>query len=96
MQHNASIASTLPGLAHGNPVHRHVDELLNMMFKDKEQGRDSNASVSGSPSKEADEDTYLRNSAAWDILAAVPFVADAALTACNHGRLTPRKLATGK
>nr|XP_028946817.1 mediator of RNA polymerase II transcription subunit 33A-like [Malus domestica] len=95
MQHNACIASTPPGLTHGNPIHRHVDELLNMMFKDKEQGRDSNASVSGSPSKEADEDTYLRNSAAWDILAAVPFVADAALTACNHGRLTPRKLATG-
>ncbi|KAG0480466.1 hypothetical protein HPP92_011324 [Vanilla planifolia] len=26
---------------------------------------------------------------------AVPFVVDAALTACSHGRLYPRELATG-
>ncbi|KAH0978452.1 hypothetical protein GBA52_028171 [Prunus armeniaca] len=32
---------------------------------------------------------------AWDILEATPFVLDAALTACAHGRLSPRELATG-
>jgi hypothetical protein len=32
---------------------------------------------------------------AWDILEAIPFVVDAALTACAHGRLSPRELATG-
>nr|CAB3452351.1 unnamed protein product [Digitaria exilis] len=32
---------------------------------------------------------------AWEILEAVPFVVDAALTACSHGRLFPRELATG-
>jgi hypothetical protein len=33
---------------------------------------------------------------AWDILAAVQHVVDAALTACANGRLSPRKLAMGK
>ena len=32
---------------------------------------------------------------AWDILGAVPFVVDAVLTACAHGRLLPRELTTG-
>ena len=32
---------------------------------------------------------------AWDILEAAPFVVDAALTACAHGTLSPRELATG-
>ncbi|GMH21869.1 hypothetical protein Nepgr_023712 [Nepenthes gracilis] len=32
---------------------------------------------------------------AWDILEAVPFVVDVALTACAHGQLPPRDLATG-
>lgn len=31
----------------------------------------------------------------WDILEATLFVLDAALTACAHGRLSPRELATG-
>ncbi|XP_016647568.1 PREDICTED: mediator of RNA polymerase II transcription subunit 33A [Prunus mume] len=98
MQHNACIASTLSGLPRGTPVHHHVDELLNMMFKEKEQGRksaESNTSASGSSSKEANEHTFLSKLPAWDILAAVPFVADAALTACANGILSPRKLATG-
>ncbi|CAN6197275.1 unnamed protein product [Urochloa humidicola] len=52
-QHQACLASTLSGLAHGTPL------------------------------------------PAWEILEAVPFVVDAALTACSHGRLFPRELATG-
>ncbi|KAL6293326.1 hypothetical protein ACE6H2_001468 [Prunus campanulata] len=96
MQHNACIASTLSGLPRRTPVHHHVDELLNMMFKEKEEGRQSaDTSASGCSSKEANEDTFLSQLPAWDILAAVPFVADAALTACANGILSPRKLATG-
>lgn len=42
------------------------------------------------------DDTCVRpNLPAWDILEAVPFVVDAALAACSHGRLFPRELATG-
>lgn len=99
MQHIACIASTLSGISQGTSVHRHVDELFNFMFKDKDQGRESldcNTSGSCSPSREADEYTYLSKLPAWDILAAVQHVVDAALTACANGRLSPRKLATGK
>ncbi|KAI7735270.1 hypothetical protein M8C21_009404 [Ambrosia artemisiifolia] len=41
------------------------------------------------------EDASLRPKLpAWDILEAVPFVVDAALTACTHGILSPRELCT--
>lgn len=54
-------------------------------------------SGSSSSSGPGSEDTYLRPKLpAWDILEAVPFVADAALTACAHGRLSPRELCTGQ
>ncbi|KAL0414610.1 UNVERIFIED_CONTAM: Mediator of RNA polymerase II transcription subunitA [Sesamum radiatum] len=52
----------------------------------------SGSSSSSGPGSEI----YLRPKLpAWDILEAVPFVADAALTACSHGRLSPRELCTG-
>ncbi|XP_061990354.1 mediator of RNA polymerase II transcription subunit 33A [Rosa rugosa] len=98
-QHQACIASTLSGLVHGTPVHQIVDELLNMMFKKISRGNQSGTSVnspSSSSSGPGNEDNSLRPKLpAWDILEAVPFVVDAALTACAHGRLSPRELATG-
>ncbi|XP_004298174.1 PREDICTED: mediator of RNA polymerase II transcription subunit 33A-like [Fragaria vesca subsp. vesca] len=96
-QHNACISSTLSGVAHGTPVPHHVDELFNFMFKEKEGGRqslDSNTTGSCSPFG-ADESSYLSKLPAWEILAAVHYVVHAALTACDNGRLSPRKLAMG-
>ncbi|KAJ4954696.1 hypothetical protein NE237_011479 [Protea cynaroides] len=99
-QHQACIASTLSGPGHGTPVHQIVDVLLNMMFKKMNKGGSQSlapvASGSSSSSGPGSEDTSLRPKLpAWDILEAVPFVLDAALTACSHGRLSPRELATG-
>lgn len=94
-QHLACIASPLSGLVHGTPVHQNVEELLCMMFK-KISG-DKQFTTSGcSAASETGEGTCLGPKlAAWDVLEAVPFVVDAALTACAHGRLSPRELCTG-
>ncbi|XP_042413105.1 mediator of RNA polymerase II transcription subunit 33A-like isoform X2 [Zingiber officinale] len=101
-QHQACLASTLSGLVHGTPVHQNVDVLLNMMFG-KFTGGSNQTIVSGtsgnsnlsSSSGPADDISSRPKLAAWDIMEAVPFVVDAALTACSHGRLYPRELATG-
>lgn len=95
-QHQACLASTLSGLVH-SPVHQIVDTLLTMMFRKINRNQPLN-SVSGSSSSSGpgSEDMSLRPKfPAWDILEAVPFVVDAALTACAHGRLSPRELCTG-
>lgn len=97
-QHLACIASTLSGLVHGTPVHQIVDTLLNMMFRKINRGQPIVSVTSGSSSSSGTtvEDASLRPKLpAWDILEAVPFVADASLTACANGRLSPRELATG-
>ncbi|KAF9604710.1 hypothetical protein IFM89_009146 [Coptis chinensis] len=96
-QHQACIASTLTGLVHGTPVHQIVDGLLHMMFRKVNKGGSQTiTSGSSSSSGPGSEDASLRPKLpAWDILEAVPFVVDAALTACSHGRLSPRELATG-
>ncbi|XP_011090810.1 mediator of RNA polymerase II transcription subunit 33A isoform X1 [Sesamum indicum] len=98
-QHLACIASPLTGLINGTPVHHTVDTLLNMMFRKISGGNQTVTTVtsgSSSSSGPGSEDIYLRPKLpAWDILEAVPFVADAALTACAHGRLSPRELCTG-
>lgn len=99
-QHLSCIASPLTGLVNGTPVRHTVDTLLNMMFRKINRGNQSVTIVtSGSSSSSGPgiEDGYLRPKLpAWDILEAVPFVADAALTACTHGRLSPRELCTGQ
>ncbi|KAM0950986.1 putative mediator of RNA polymerase II transcription subunit 33A/B [Dioscorea sansibarensis] len=101
-QHQACLASTLSGLVHGTPVHKNVDALLNMMFRKVNKGTNQTGSTtSGSSSLSSSsgpgsEETSIRPKLpAWDIMEAVPFVVDAALTACAHGRLYPRELATG-
>ncbi|XP_024980169.1 mediator of RNA polymerase II transcription subunit 33A isoform X2 [Cynara cardunculus var. scolymus] len=96
-QHQACLASTVSGLVH-SPVHQIVDSLLNMMFKKINRNQPLTTCVSGSSSSSGpgSEDASLRPKfPAWDILEAVPFVVDAALTACAHGRLSPRELCTG-
>lgn len=99
-QHLACIASPLSGLVHGTPVHQTVDELLTMMFRkiiNKGNQSLNSANSSSSASSGLSDDSCPRPKlAAWNILEAVPFVVDAALTACNHGRLSPRELCTGE
>ncbi|XP_022727549.1 mediator of RNA polymerase II transcription subunit 33B-like isoform X2 [Durio zibethinus] len=98
-QHQECIASTLSGLVHGTTVHQIVDALLNMMFRKISRGGQSlTSTTSGSSSSSATgaEDVSIRLKVpAWDILEGTPYVLDAALTACAHGRLSPRELATG-
>ncbi|XP_004486114.1 mediator of RNA polymerase II transcription subunit 33A isoform X2 [Cicer arietinum] len=98
-QHQACIASTLSGLVHGTPFHQIVEGLLNMMFRKINRGNQTTITVpsgSSSSSGPVNEDASIGPMLpAWDILEAIPFVVDAALTACAHGRLSPRELATG-
>ncbi|XP_034908175.1 mediator of RNA polymerase II transcription subunit 33B isoform X2 [Populus alba] len=98
-QHLECIASTFSGLVHGTPVHQIVDALLNLMFRRINRGvqpststTNSGSSLSSGPGAE-DAQARLKISA-WDILEATPYALDAALTACAHGRLSPRELAT--
>jgi hypothetical protein len=100
-QHQACLVSTLSGLAPGTPVHNNVDSLLNLMFRKTNKGGVSMGSLSGSSSISnscgpGGDDLHLwPQLPAWEIPEAVPFVVDAALTACAYGRLFPRELATG-
>ncbi|OAY49665.1 mediator of RNA polymerase II transcription subunit 33B [Manihot esculenta] len=98
-QHLECIASTFSGLIHGTPVHQLVDALLNMMFRRinrSVQSMPSTTSGSSNSSGPGAEEAYVRLQVpAWDILEATPFALDAALTACAHGKLSPRELATG-
>ncbi|VVA14021.1 PREDICTED: mediator of RNA polymerase II [Prunus dulcis] len=98
-QHQKCICSTLSGLVPGTPVHQIVDALLTMMFrKINRSSQPLTPATSGSSNSSAsgtDESSIRLKVPAWDILEATPFVLDAALTACAHGRLSPRELATG-
>ncbi|KAK8509902.1 hypothetical protein V6N13_093740 [Hibiscus sabdariffa] len=98
-QHQKCIASTLSGLVQGTTVHQIVDAVLSMMFRKISRGGQTvNSTASGSSSLStsgADSVSLRLQVPAWDILEATPFVLDAALTACAHGRLSPRELATG-
>ncbi|WOH01664.1 hypothetical protein DCAR_0521049 [Daucus carota subsp. sativus] len=98
-QHEACIVSPLSSLVPRTPVYQIFDGLLNMMFRKVNKGGQTlipATSESINSSGSAVEDNSLRVKVpAWDILEAVPFVLDAALTACAHGKLSPRELATG-
>ena len=97
-QHQKCICSTLSGLVPGTPVHQLVDALLTMMFRKINSSQPLTPATSGNSNSSAsgtDESCIRLKVPAWDILEATPFVLDAALTACAHGRLSPRELATG-
>ncbi|KAE8660797.1 Mediator of RNA polymerase II transcription subunit 33B [Hibiscus syriacus] len=97
--HQECIASTLSGLVQGTTVHQIVDALLKMMFREIGRGSQSlTSTTSGSSSSSATggDDILIRLKVpAWDILEGTPYVLDAALTACAHGRIAPRELPTG-
>ncbi|XP_071717485.1 mediator of RNA polymerase II transcription subunit 33A-like [Rutidosis leptorrhynchoides] len=95
-QNQACIASTLSDLKPGTSVYQIFEALLNMMFRKMNRGGSHSASGSSSSSGSIPEDcTVSLKLPSWEILEAVPFVLDAALTACAHGRLSPRELTTG-
>ncbi|KAI3526782.1 hypothetical protein L1887_06045 [Cichorium endivia] len=99
-QHQACIASTLSDLKPGTSVYQIFDAILNMIFRKTNRGggqtlTSSTPGSSNSAGSVADEYTLHLKYPAWDILEAVPFALDAALTACAHGRLSPRELTTG-
>ncbi|GFP97857.1 mediator of RNA polymerase ii transcription subunit 33a [Phtheirospermum japonicum] len=99
-KHQECISCTLSSLVPGNSVHQIVEALLSMMFGNIDRGGQpltftSSGSSSSSSASGSDESYQSLKLPAWDILEAVPFVLDAALTACAHGRLSPRELTTG-
>ncbi|CAA0828129.1 Mediator of RNA polymerase II transcription subunit 33A [Striga hermonthica] len=98
-KHQECIGAILSSLVPGNTIHQIVEALLSMMFRRISRGGQTlTPTTSGSSSSSASgpDEFFLRlNFPAWDILEAVPFVLDAALTACAHGRLSPRELITG-
>ncbi|KAM7258260.1 hypothetical protein ACFE04_014001 [Oxalis oulophora] len=100
-QHQRCIAATLSGLVQGGSVHQTVNSLLNMIFRKINSGSQpvtiisSGSSSSSGPGTE-DLSSLRPKLPAWDILEAVPYVVDAALTACAHGQLSPRELATAE
>lgn len=103
-QNQACIASTLSGLCNKNPVHQVANKTLSMICRKMNKGgvpsgnlsSNSGNSVSGS-SVSAPDDSYQRPAVpAWEFLEAVPFVLEAVLTACAHGRLSSRDLTTSK
>ncbi|KAF8656551.1 hypothetical protein HU200_060610 [Digitaria exilis] len=101
-QNQACIASTLSGLCNKNPVHQVANKILSMICRKMNKGgvsssnlsSTSSGSVSGS-SVNASDDSFQRPAVpAWEFLEAVPFVLEAVLTACAHGRLSSRDLTT--
>lgn len=102
-QNRSCIASTLSGLCSGNPVHQVANKIMKMIcWKFTKTGTVSidssvlpNSSIGG-PSASIGEDAYQRPMLpAWEVLEAIPFVLEALLTACAHGRLSSRDLTTG-
>ncbi|KAJ1442554.1 putative mediator of RNA polymerase II transcription subunit [Sesbania bispinosa] len=98
-QHQECLASTRSALAPGGPIPQIVDALLSMMCRKINKSAQSLAPTtsgsSNSSGSSLDDILMKLKVPAWDILEAAPFVLDAALTACAHGRLCPRELATG-
>ncbi|GFP97862.1 mediator of RNA polymerase ii transcription subunit 33a [Phtheirospermum japonicum] len=99
-KHQECVSSTLSSLVPGNTVHPIVEALLSMMFRKINRGGELSTSTSsrsssgGSSSASFGADERFKIPA-FDILEAVPFAIDAALSACAHGRLSPRELTTG-
>ncbi|CAI0395338.1 unnamed protein product [Linum tenue] len=98
--HLECISCAFSGLVPGTPVHQIVEALLTVMFRKINRNSQSvtapTSSGSSSSSGPAAEEALARlKIPAWEILEATPFALDAALTACGHGSLSPRDLATG-
>ncbi|XP_078177877.1 mediator of RNA polymerase II transcription subunit 33A-like isoform X2 [Carex rostrata] len=106
-QNQACISSTPSGLSNKNPVHQVANMILNMVWTGSGSSGSvnsfSNSSSSGSingvlpvsGSGTTEESCQRPTLPAWEILEAIPFVLEAALTACASGQLSSRDLTTG-
>ncbi|KAH7667436.1 hypothetical protein IHE45_12G057800 [Dioscorea alata] len=102
-QNQACVASTLSGLCSKNPVHQVANKILNMLCR-KMTNRGTMSSVptstsgscvTDSPGNSAEDTCQMPLLPAWEVLEAIPFVLEAVLTACAHGKLSSRDLITG-
>ncbi|XP_050141951.1 mediator of RNA polymerase II transcription subunit 33A-like isoform X1 [Malus sylvestris] len=102
-QHKSCTASTLSSLSSGNPVHEVANKILSMIYwkitrsgaPSSNSSGPSSASISGSPADTREDACQRPVLPAWEVLEAIPFVLEAMLTACAHGRLSSRDLTTG-
>nr|XP_027188306.1 mediator of RNA polymerase II transcription subunit 33A-like isoform X2 [Cicer arietinum] len=102
-QYKSCVASTLSGISTGNSIHQTASVILSMIYQKMMTKGGISSSNSSSPSSNAcsslinsGEDALQRPMLpAWEVLEALPFVLEAILTACVHGRLSSRDLTTG-
>lgn len=101
-QNKSCIASTLSGLCNGNPAHQVANKILNMIFwKMTKNGIVSSSTSTAASSTTSESSETAENPCqvpmlpAWEVLEAIPYVLEAILTACAHGRLSSRDLTTG-
>ncbi|KAH7654142.1 hypothetical protein IHE45_19G124400 [Dioscorea alata] len=102
LQNQAYIASTISGMSSKNPVHQVANRILSMLYRKTAKNGSvsanpstSGSNTSGSPNNSGDDVYQKPMVPAWEILEATPFVLEAMLTACAHGRLSSRDLTTG-
>ncbi|KAM1110892.1 hypothetical protein ACFX13_010309 [Malus domestica] len=102
-QNKSCMTSTLTSLSSGNSVHEVANKILSMIYwkitrsgaPPSNSSGPSSASISGSPADTGEDSCQRPMLPAWEVLEAIPFVLDAILTACAHGRLSSRDLTTG-
>ncbi|KAF8041799.1 hypothetical protein BT93_A0407 [Corymbia citriodora subsp. variegata] len=103
-QNKICIDSPLSGLCSGSPVHQVANKILSMIYWKMTKSTSSsgnsamtptNSSLGGSPTSVAEEPYERPVLCAWEVLEAIPYVLEAILTACAHGRLSSRDLTTG-
>ncbi|XP_058737188.1 mediator of RNA polymerase II transcription subunit 33A-like isoform X2 [Vicia villosa] len=102
-QYKSCVASTVSGISTGNSIHQTATVILSMIYQKMTKGGilSSNSSSPTSSNtcssliKSGDDALQRPVLPAWEILEALPFVLEAILTACVHGRLSSRDLTTG-
>ncbi|CAI8612987.1 unnamed protein product [Vicia faba] len=102
-QYKSCVASTVSGISTGNSIPQTATVILSMIYQKMTKGGilSSNSSSPTSSNtcssliKSGDDALQRPVLPAWEILEALPFVLEAILTACVHGRLSSRDLTTG-
>jgi hypothetical protein len=102
-QNQACIASTLSNVCKKTSVVHIANMMLKIMCRKMSKGGGlslnpqptSNSSMSSSPPGVQEDNCQWPCVPAWEVLEAVPFVLEAVLTACAHGKISSRDLITG-
>lgn len=103
LQNQACIASTFSNACNRTSVLHIANMMLKIMCRKMTKGgglslnpqSTSNSSTSSSPAGIQEDVCQWPDVPAWDVLEAVPFVLEAVLTACAHGKISSRDLITG-